>query len=335
MALKDNTEYWRISLQHPESIGEEFYRHDEIIVENDSYLAAAARLRELIIAYCALKEIEVNSDALDRVVASIDEVLRNTKNIQYTEFVAYWKCLDMTFSVYEAIQEDTQRHRLLVDALNEYCLRRRKLYDRLGYSHTVQQALYDNSRSRSQGVSGVRKLQAILHEATGQEIAEVSSVEEFQATPTCQFIPQSAKKNQKGSFAELMRSLKAKYPFGKGRQGKTPDLIIKLKGIVFVIEAKHIKESGGSQDKQLNELIAYISQREPQHSSVRYVAFLDGVYFNLMAVAAKGTNPHKQRTDIESALTQNPRNYFVNTRGLRELLSDAYRENAAQASQAE
>lgn len=91
-----------------------------------------------------------------------------------------------------------------------------------------------------------------------------------------------------------------------------------------MIEAKHIKESGGSQDKQLNELIAYISYQEQQNSPVRYVAFLDGFYFHLMASATQGTKPYRQRRDIENALKQNPRNYFVNTRGLRELLSDAY-----------
>ncbi|MCS7245317.1 MAG: hypothetical protein RMJ38_04240 [candidate division WOR-3 bacterium] len=212
MGLKKNIEYWNISLQHPELIGEEFYKRDEIIIEDNSYLDDVARLRELIIAYCTLKEMELNYDVYNHIIVSIDDILRNRENIQYTEFVAYWKCLDMTFSVYNAIQEDRLRLQILTEALNEYCLQRRKLYDRLGYSHIVQQALYDNSSSRSQGTSGMNKLQAILYEATGQKIPEVSKINEFHALPICQIIP------KKGSFKELMQSLKANYSFGENRQ---------------------------------------------------------------------------------------------------------------------
>ncbi|MCS7245989.1 MAG: hypothetical protein RMJ38_07710, partial [candidate division WOR-3 bacterium] len=63
---------------------------------------------------------------------------------------------------------------------------------------------------------------------------------------------------------------------------------------------------------------------------VSYVAFLDGIYLSLIAYAPKGNKLYKQRVDIEEALKQNPRNYFVNTRGLCELLRDVYREYGTQ-----
>ncbi|MCX7948451.1 MAG: hypothetical protein N2504_07695, partial [candidate division WOR-3 bacterium] len=99
--------------------------------------------------------------------------------------------------------------------------------------HIVQQSLYDNASSRSQGVSGVNKLQAILYKVTGKKISEVSDIDEFQALPVCQMTPKKT-----DSFKELMRNLNAEYRFGRDRQGKIPDLIIKFRNTVLVIEAK-------------------------------------------------------------------------------------------------
>ena len=317
MALRSNLEYWQISLTHPEPVGETFYRHDEIIVENETYLSTTTQLRELITTYCILQEIGTEVSTMGQVIVSIDSILRDTQNIQYTEFVAYWKCLDLTFSVYKATEDDTQRLNILKEALNEYCRRRRRLYDRLGYGRTVQQALYDSSKSRSQGSAGAQKVETILQEVVGEVMRKVKTAEEFQDTPACWLAL-----SDKETFAQLMRLLGARYSFGKAHQGKVPDLAAKFHKTVFIIEAKHIKEPGGAQDKQIRELIAFISQKEPNGLPC-YVAFLDGLYFNIIASAKEGTNPHRQRADIENALRRNPPNYFVNTAGLRQLLDDA------------
>lgn len=314
MALKPNLEYWQISLDNPESVGEIFYRHDEIIVENETYLSITTQLRELITTYCILQEIGAEVSAVEQVIASIDSILKSTPNIQYTEFVAYWKCLDITFSVYKATDDDTQRLKILKEALNEYCRRRRRLYDRLGYGHTVQQALYDSAKSRSQGTAGVQKVETLLQEVMGESGRKVRVVEEFRNTPTCWLAI-----NSKETFAQLLHSLGARYSFGKAHQKKIPDLAAKFYETVFIIEARHIKEPGGAQDKQIRELIAFISQKESGNSPIRYVAFLDGLYFNIIATAKEGTNPYRQRIDIQNALRHTPSNYFVNTAGLRQL----------------
>ncbi|MEM4441182.1 MAG: hypothetical protein QXS14_06950 [Desulfurococcaceae archaeon] len=147
---------------------------------------------------------------------------------------------------------------------------------------------------------------------------KVKTAEEFQDTPACWLAL-----SDKETFAQLMRLLGARYSFGKAHQKKIPDLAAKFHKTVFIIEAKHIKEPGGAQDKQIRELIAFISQNEPKKLSICYVAFLDGLYFNIIATAKEDTNPHRQRADIENALRRNPLNYFVNTAGLRQLLDDA------------
>ncbi|GIV10614.1 MAG: hypothetical protein KatS3mg020_0105 [Fimbriimonadales bacterium] len=325
MPMKPNLEYWNLSLAHPEITSENVYSRDEIIVQDSNYLEAVNRLREHITAYCVLQELGESKETRRRVVIAIDALLRSVDKIQYTEFVAYWKCLDLTFSVYRKIFDDSQRHTLLENALENYCEQRRRLYDRLGYTPVIQQALYDSAKARSQGVSGVQKLQQILQRAMSKEVPTVSCLKDFVSCQLCQFVPSS---NKQELFREIMQSLHAKYEFGAMYQKKIPDLMVKVREKVFVIEAKHIKESGGAQDKQIAELISYIRQKEDRKSPVRYIAFLDGLYFNLLAGAKEDTKLAHQRQDIENALRENTRNYFVNTVGLLHLLQDAYQRRS-------
>jgi hypothetical protein len=323
--MKKNLEYWNLSLAQPERTIENVYSRDEIIVQDSAYLEAVDRLREYITAYCVLQELGESNETRRRVVIAIDALLLSVDMIQYTEFVAYWKCLDLTFSVYRKIHNDPQRYALLENALENYCKSRRRLYDRLGYTPVIQQALYDSAKARSQGISGVQKLQQILQQAISEEVPTVSCLKDFVSCRLCQFVPSSDKQEL---FREIMQSLNAKYEFGETHQQKIPDLMVKLRGKVFVVEAKHIKEPGGAQDKQIAELISYIRQKENKKSPVRYIAFLDGLYFNLLADAKKGTKLARQRQDIEDALAKNPHNYFVNTVGLLHLLQDAYQRRS-------
>jgi len=113
------------------------------------------------------------------------------------------------------------------------------------------------------------------------------------------------------------------YSFGKDHQDKEPDIVLKINDKFFIIEAKHIKESGGAQDKQIVELIEFIRYSE-ELENVHYVSFMDGVYFNNFSWAKEGdeTKVNKQKKAIEEHLTNNPKNFFVNTSGLLSLFED-------------
>jgi hypothetical protein len=100
--------------------------------------------------------------------------------------------------------------------------------------------------------------------------------------------------------------------------------MIRINDRLLILEAKHIRESGGAQDKQIGELIDFISQSEDK--PISYVAFLDGRYFNRL-IAPKG-KVREQRSAIEKALRKYPNNYFVNTSGLLKLLADLLSEAA-------
>ncbi len=72
MAMKRNLEYRELSLENPD------------------FIQRVERLRELIIAYCVLSESGKN---LTEIFEEIYDIL-----IQYTEFVAFWKVFDVSFS---------------------------------------------------------------------------------------------------------------------------------------------------------------------------------------------------------------------------------------------
>jgi len=322
MALRDNMEYWKISLEHREPPVDDSYTRDVVIVDNKNYCYNVNLLRELIITFCTLIEIN-KTEELDDIVKTIDSIICNVENIEYTEFLSYWKCLDMTYSIYKKLDKK-MRFDTLKFILEKYCENRRKLYDQLGYTHVIQQALYDSTSARSQGVSGRVKIMCLLRSVVG-DVQVAQSDLDLGSNALWVLLPDE---NKEG-FTELRQQLRMRYRFGETHQGKLPDMVIKIGEPLFVLEAKHVKESGGAQDKQIKELIDFINQEEDSKIPIYYVAFLDGVYFNLFISSEfisskKFTKPYKQRQDIEEALQRYKRSYFVNTAGLRALLEDAY-----------
>lgn len=114
------------------------------------------------------------------------------------------------------------------------------------------------------------------------------------------------------------------FQWRENHQGKRPDLLIHQNDRVFIAECKHLKETGGGQDKQLAELIDLISHAETplqtdRQTRVSYLAFLDGVLFNALR-APSSRKMQAQRQAIEQHLTACQDNYFVNTWGFRRLL---------------
>ncbi|GIV08338.1 MAG: hypothetical protein KatS3mg019_0429 [Fimbriimonadales bacterium] len=321
MALKENQFYWEISLEHPELPGEEFYTRDLVIIDQKDYCRTVDRLRELITTYCVISEIDRNGNMQNEILTLIDELILTSGNIQYTEFLAYWKCLDVTYTVYDGLDKEA-RHAALKTLLHRYCKHRRELYDRFGYTHVIQQALYDSTTARSQGATGVQKVQHLLTQITQSELPIATSAEDFQDKPQSILLPDKSK----DAFSNWIKQQNVQYSFGKTHQDKLPDILIKFGFDVFVLEVKHIKEPGGAQDKQITELIEYISQEE--QVPIHYVAFMDGVYFNLFREPKEGTKPYRQRESIESALRNYEKNYFVNTEGLWWLLQDAYNKES-------
>ena len=314
MALKENIYYWKKSLEFPEPTADPFYSFDELIVTDSELIKKVERLRELIICYCVLSE--KNVDDASEILNEIYDIIVSIDKIQYTEFVAFWKTLDISYSVFEKLPNQKV---ILKELLQKYCERRRKLYDQMGYTNITVQALYDVGSSRKKGVSGIDKIINMIQNNI-RNVPHTKDIDTLMKSSTAYFCPD---KGDKDLFRLFCDKIGIKYLFGKGHQGKEPDIVLKINDKFFIIEAKHIKECGGGQDKQIVELIEFIGYSEALEN-VHYISFMDGVYFNNFSWAKDGdeTKVNKQKKAIEEHLTNNPKNFFVNTSGLLYLFED-------------
>jgi len=312
MAIKENRYYWEVSLKNPEPATDDYYISDQVIVSDEKLIQKIERLRELIISYCVI--IEKDEKSTSKILNEIYEIITSVDNIQYTEFIAFWKALDMSYSVFKKLPNQKL---ILKELLQKYCERRRKLYDRLGYSNVTVQSLYDSGASRKKSTSGITKLIDLVQKIFGK-IYHIENLHDLMSVSIGYFLPDS----NKTLFKDFCNRLKIEYKFSKDHQGKIPDMVLKLKNNFFIIEAKHIKESGGAQDKQILELIEFIKYSE-DNDNIHYVSFMDGVYFNnFIWVKNNNSKVMKQKNDIEELLNNNKNNFFVNTAGLKALLED-------------
>jgi len=156
--LRDNFYYWNESLKYKENIFDNSYFINQIIVNDEELISRVEKLRDLIVTYCVLKEEQRDTEAvLQKIFNSILNLIESTEQIQYTEFVAFWKTLDISYSTFKDYSDEEKKD-ILKSILELYCENRRKIYDRLGYTNTTVQALYDAGASMKKGKLGIKKL---------------------------------------------------------------------------------------------------------------------------------------------------------------------------------
>jgi len=208
---------------------------------------------------------------------------------------------------------------ILNELLKRYCKRRRKIYDKLGYSNITIQALYDSGASRKKGTAGILKVTDLINR-TLNNMKHLKTIEEVENNKAGYFLPD---KGDRWVFKAFCKKQSINYRFGKEHQNKDPDVVLKYGKHIFIIEAKHIKESGGAQDKQIVETVEFIRYSE-NSKYIHYVSFMDGIYFNnfVWSLPEDNTKINKQKKDIERYLRNNPINFFVNTAGFTALLKD-------------
>lgn len=336
--LRDNFYYWNESLKYKENIFDDSYFINQIIVNDEGLISKVEKLRELIATYCVLKEEQGDTEAvLQKIFNNILNLIESTKQIQYTEFVAFWKTLDISYSTFKNYSKEEKKD-ILKSILELYCKNRRKIYDGLGYTNTTVQALYDAGASRKKGKLGIKKIETLLENIlkekekenilniSNTEYLKVENLKDFEDKKICYLLPDS-NKSDKEIFDDFIKRKHLDYRFGRNHQNKYPDIVIKICEHYFIIEAKHIKESGGAQAHQIGEIIEFIKYSE-KVDNIHYVSFLDGIYFNKFFSLKDKDNKNKvlsQIQHIENALKNNKNNFFVNTYGLKLLIEDAVR----------
>ncbi len=178
----------------------------------------------------------------------------------------------------------------------------------------LQIALAMSKASQSKGIAGQQKVKTQL------ECAGYSLAENYGELSKCKFTI-----NER-IIKEYIDHNNIEFIWSKEKQNKMPDfLFINKFGDVFIGEHKNIRESGGAQDKQINELISFIKK---ESNSIIFVAYCDGAYFN----KAKKTYEDKkeknkkskiiqQMFDIEQAILKT-NNYFVGTKTFEKLIEE-------------
>ncbi len=321
MKSVDNLKLLDFSLNNPEPIIDDFYlKNGNLIISKDlknptDVMRKNLDLLESISAYKFAKKNK-NQATAKKAIETILKIVKN-KNINYSEFVSFWPVVDISYSLFGKMSDDEQAE-IIKNIVEKYIELRHNLYSVYGYTPTTLQVGKDAKAHKESGSLGVYKVSKILDKA-GFKKSNAETVENFISRGDKRYV--EADKKGKKLFKKLLGKYKIKFSWSKKKEQKMPDFLIRYKDEIFIVEHKHMKEGGGGQDKQINEVISLISFSE-SNPRIHYISFLDGIYFNLFA-NKKYLNKGKilnQLTNIKHNLKHNKQNYFVNTAGFNKIL---------------
>lgn len=307
-------------LDNPETLVDGFYTHDELVIP----ISPVHQATEAMQTWCMVLERitaakvaidDKNKKELSAHIVQLDKLLMSRDYANFLEFTAFFPVMDVSFSMYRKLAAK-DRYRFLRVILKHYLEKRHQVYSAHGYIITTVQVRKDFEKHKVQGNFGNKKARKMFDAAGYRESNSLLGKRK-------RFCIVSSAQNQK--VLREMEQIGASWysHWSSHHEGKRADVVfIDRNGRWFIGEMKHLKEGGGGQDKQVNELITFIDNRSHQHhgEKVNYVAFLDGVYFNKFISPATGTKTAKQRERIEECLSEGINNFFVNTHGLAALL---------------
>ena len=320
MKIIDNIKLFEFSLNNPEPIIDEFYlKKGNLIISKDlknpsDLMRKNFDLLESISVYNFAKKNK-NQAIAKKAIEKILEIVKS-KNINYSEFVSFWPVVDISYSLFSKMNAEEQLE-IIKNIVEKYIELRHCLYSSYGYTPTTLQVGKDAKAHKESGNLGIYKVSKILDKA-GYKKANKVTLENFTSEGDKKYI--QADKKGKKLFKNLLNSYRIKFSWSKKKEQKMPDFLIRHREDIFIVEHKHTKEGGGGQNKQINEVISFISFSE-SNSKIHYISFLDGIYFNLFA-KKKYLNKGKilnQLKNIKENLRRNKQNYFVNTAGFKKL----------------
>ncbi|MDD5144796.1 MAG: hypothetical protein PHW72_01610 [Candidatus Pacebacteria bacterium] len=319
--MVNNEELFKFSLNNPEPIIDDFYlkKGNLIISQNPNdpttLMKRNFNLLESISAYNFAKKNK-NQVTAKKAIETIIEIVKG-KDINYSEFVSFWPVVDISYSLFEKMEKADQL-KIIKNIVEKYIELRHNLYSVYNYSPTTLQVGKDAKAHKENGNLGAYKISKILNSA-GFVNADSDTVKQFTSVGNKKYI--ETDKKGKRLFKDLIIYYKLKFLWSRSKEKKMPDFLIKDGKNIFIVEHKHMKECGGGQDKQINEIISFISFSE-RNQEIHYVSFLDGIYFNLFT--KDNLNECKVRNQLNSikkSLKNNKQNYFLNTAGFKKLFN--------------
>lgn len=319
MSKINNLKLFEFSLNNPEPIIDKFYlKNGNLIISKNpknstELMQQNIDLLESISAYSFAKKIKSPSTART-ALKKILKIIKN-KNINYSEFVSFWSVLDISHSIF-CKMSDKEKLKILKSITEKYIELRHGIYSTYGYTPTTLQVSKDAKAHKESGNLGIYKVSKIL-DSCGFKKTNNESIKKF-ISGKKKYI--ESDKRGKKLFKDLLEYYKIDFKWSSKKENKMPDFLIRYRNNIYIVEHKHMKEKGGGQDKQINEIISLIGQSE-NNEKIYYVSFLDGIYFNLFT--NKTLNKGRvlsQLNNIKENLKNNKQNYFVNTAGFKKLL---------------
>jgi len=266
----------------------------------NKYIKNTKEIKDILITIRILQSKKEKSEVIDKYFLELSKIIGKYSNC--SEFACFVNACDN-------IIDDVKNEIKLLKKITERYFVKRMLNEMVPEEWV--QVILDTNSSRKKGKCGENKLIYILKK---QEFKEVFDWDDFLKTDYC-----VVKFSKKFSLKNVRENLDVKIKTKK--QNKMLDLIIKAKDKILLCEAKHLNTSGGGQDKQISELIEILNLSEK--NVVSYISFLDGKYSNiLLSSNVHGDKITTQRKEIKKFLNNNPDNYWVNTAGFENLISD-------------
>lgn len=311
--LKSNQHYFDISVKNVEAL-EECYMFLSKDKNIDKYVKVINKIKELL---CTIKTLEAKNKKADEFYSDLYNIISD-KYSDKSELVCFFNACDCTF---DTIKEhfDTFKKVISLYLIN------RDITD-ITPKEWIQ-ALIDKGASRSKSTIGEKKLERL---ANAHGFVSVNTWDDFLNTNKAVV---RFKKN-KFDIPTIKNKLHINLNFKT--QNKMLDIILKSGKNYCFIEAKHLKEGGGSQDKQIKELIEIISNKT-KNNHILLGSFLDGVYSNVLLDNINKTlfkNPcalllekkrdklKQQRYDIVQNLKNHKTSFWFNTAGFDKFLQD-------------
>ncbi|MDO4763794.1 MAG: hypothetical protein Q4A00_05380 [Flavobacteriaceae bacterium] len=310
-----NLDYFNYCKENPEKILDPYYKKGVLVIPENSdrqnnLTEQNARLINLITTFETLKSFgktKENEDIL-KIIQEVINILIQTQNINYSAFCQFFMVYNSSFSVFKSMKKE-EKFDFIYEMLCNYIRERHHIYLSHGYSNSILQVMSDNYSHKRNSKSGIEKVENLF---SLYNIRKISYFEELLKEDKVYFLPD---KGAKEIFKKFLEHFNLKMESRKIEHNKLPDLVIKSNENYYIFELKTMKEGGGGQNKQVVEF-AYFIRFSEEDENVHYITFLDSLYSNVL-FQDKSPKIQEQRNSVETALKENPNNYFLNTNGLK------------------
>lgn len=314
----NNIKLFEECLKHDEKILDDFYSSykllDEDIKKIDYYYTISSEIKEKLITIKQIIQNNRDDNIVDKFIIDILELLLSKDSWwKYNEFWCFIHACDLTIDGIKKIKTSWIENikKVLKDIITCY-INERSIYDIVIKEWII--ALYDDWASRRQWKSWENKIKQILERKWYIFVEDWDSF--FSNSYSIVFIS-----SNKWIFSanNIKENLNIDYNFNNDKN-KSSDVLVKKGDEYYIIEAKHLKEWWGNQDKQFQELVNLIFYTESS-KKVHYVWFLDWIYWNfLLKSDSEYKDIWKNRIELVlEKLSKNSNNYFINTYWLESL----------------